>query len=227
MDQNELKAQVGKEAVKYIQDGMIVGLGTGSTVRYMVNALGERVKNEGLKIVGVTTSNRTTKQAESLGITIKDIDDVDHIDLCIDGADEVDDDFNGIKGGGGALLWEKIVNNASTKKIWIVDQSKLVSRIGDFGVPVEVIPFGAQHVFNTFEKKGYKPVWRMDGDHKYRTDENNFIIDIHLGQIDDPHALAEDLIHTVGVVEHGLFLNRVDDVIVGRDNGPEVLHATK
>ncbi len=227
MDQNELKAQVGKEAVKYIQDGMIVGLGTGSTVRYMVDALGERVKNEGLKIVGVTTSNRTTKQAESLGITIKDIDDVDHIDLCIDGADEVDDDFNGIKGGGGALLWEKIVNNASTKKIWIVDQSKLVSRIGDFGVPVEVIPFGAQHVFNTFEKKGYKPVWRMDGDHKYRTDENNFIIDIHLGQIDDPHALAEDLIHTVGVVEHGLFLNRVDDVIVGRDNGPEVLHATK
>ena len=227
MDQNELKAQVGKEAVKYIQDGMIVGLGTGSTVRYMVDALGERGKNEGLKIVGVTTSNRTTKQAESLGITIKDIDDVDHIDLCIDGADEVDDDFNGIKGGGGALLWEKIVNNASTKKIWIVDQSKLVPRIGDFGVPVEVIPFGAQHVFNTFEKKGYKPVWRMDGDHKYRTDENNFIIDIHLGQIDDPHALAEDLIHTVGVVEHGLFLNRVDDVIVGRDNGPEVLHATK
>ena len=227
MDQNELKAQVGKEAVKYIQDGMIVGLGTGSTVRYMVDALGERVKNEDLKIVGITTSNRTTKQAESLGITIKDIDDVDHIDLCIDGADEVDDDFNGIKGGGGALLWEKIVNNASTKKIWIVDQSKLVPRIGDFGVPVEVIPFGSQHVFNTFEKKGYKPVWRMDGDHKYRTDENNFIIDIHLGQIDDPHALAEDLIHTVGVVEHGLFLNRVDDVIVGRDNGPEVLHATK
>ncbi|EEU30206.1 ribose 5-phosphate isomerase A [Limosilactobacillus coleohominis 101-4-CHN] len=227
MDQNELKAQVSKEAVKYIQDGMIVGLGTGSTVRYMVDALGERVKNEGLKIIGVTTSNRTTKQAESLGITIKDIDDVDHIDLCIDGADEVDDDFNGIKGGGGALLWEKIVNNASTKKIWIVDQSKLVPRIGDFGVPVEVIPFGSQHVFNTFEKKGYKPVWRMDGDHKYRTDENNFIIDIHLGQIDDPHALAEDLIHTVGVVEHGLFLNRVDDVIVGRDNGPEVLHATK
>lgn len=227
MDQNELKAQVGQEAVKYIEDGMIVGLGTGSTVRYMVDALGERVKNEGLHIVGVTTSNRTTEQAESLGITIKDIDDVDHIDLTIDGADEVDDDFNGIKGGGGALLWEKIVNNASTKNMWIVDQSKLVPRIGEFGVPVEVIPFGAQHVFNSFEKKGYNPQWRMDGDHKYRTDENNFIIDIKVGQIKDPHALAEDLIHTVGVVEHGLFLNRVNDVIVGRDNGPEVLHANK
>lgn len=224
MDQNELKAQVGAEAVKYIKDGMIVGLGTGSTVRYMVDALGKRVKEEGLNIVGVTTSNRTTKQAESLGITIKDIDEVDHIDLCIDGADEIDDDFNGIKGGGGALLWEKIVNNASEKKMWIVDQSKLVHRIGNFGVPVEVIPFGAQHVFNRFQKAGYNPQWRMDGDKRYRTDENNVIIDLKLGEIDDPHALAEDLIHTVGVVEHGLFLNRVDMVIVGRDNGPEVLN---
>ena len=161
MDQNELKALVGQEAVKYIQDGMIVGLGTGSTVRYMVDALGKRVKEEGLKIVGVTTSNRTTVQAESLGITIKDLDDVDHIDLCIDGADEIDTDFNGIKGGGGALLWEKIVNNASTKRIWIVDESKMVPRIGNFGVPVEVIPFGAQHVFNYFEKQGYHPEWRM------------------------------------------------------------------
>lgn len=226
MDQNELKAQVGAEAVKYIQDGMIVGLGTGSTVRYMVDALGKRVHDEGLNIVGVTTSTRTTKQAESLGITIKDIDDVDHIDLCIDGADQVDDDFNGIKGGGGALLWEKIVNNASTKKIWIVDQSKLCHRIGAFGVPVEVIPFGAQHVFNRFEKKGYHPQWRLaDDGSKYRTDEKNFIIDLKVGEIADPHALAEDLIHTVGVVEHGLFLNRVDKVIVGRDNGPEVLDA--
>lgn len=226
MDQNELKAQVGAEAVKYIQDGMIVGLGTGSTVRYMVDALGKRVHDEGLNIVGVTTSTRTTKQAESLGITIKDIDDVDHIDLCIDGADQVDDDFNGIKGGGGALLWEKIVNNASVKKIWIVDQSKLCHRIGAFGVPVEVIPFGAQHVFNCFEKKGYHPQWRLNDDgSKYRTDEKNFIIDLKVGEIADPHALAEDLIHTVGVVEHGLFLNRVDKVIVGRDNGSEILDA--
>ena len=226
MDQNELKAQVGAEAVKYIEDGMIVGLGTGSTVRYMVDALGKRVQDEGLNIVGVTTSNRTTKQAESLGITIKDIDEVDHIDLCIDGDDQVDDDYNGFKGGGGALLWEKIVNNASTKKIWIVDQSKLCHRIGAFGVPVEVIPFGAQHVFNRFEKQGYHPQWRMsDEGQKYRTDEHNFIIDLKVGEIADPQALAEDLIHTVGVVEHGLFLNRVDKVIVGRDNGPEVLDA--
>ena len=99
MDQNELKALVGQAAVKFIEDGMIVGLGTGSTVRYMVDALGKRVQEEGLNVIGVTTSNRTTAQAQSLGITIKDIDEVDHIDLCIDGADEIDTDFNGIKGG--------------------------------------------------------------------------------------------------------------------------------
>ncbi len=107
MDQNELKQQVGRKAVEYIQDGMIVGLGTGSTVRYMVDALGQRVQAEHLNITGVTTSLRTTKQAQDLGITIKDIDEVDHIDLTIDGADEIDDDFQGIKGGGGAHLWEK------------------------------------------------------------------------------------------------------------------------
>ena len=225
MDQNELKALVGQEAVKFIEDGMIVGLGTGSTVRYMVYALGKRVQEEGLNVIGVTTSNRTTAQAQSLGITIKDIDEVDHIDLCIDGADEIDDDFNGIKGGGGALLWEKIVNNASTKRIWIVDESKLVKRIGNFGVPVEVIPFGAQHVFNYFAKQGYHPEWRLTDDGaKYRTDEKNFIIDLKVGEIADPKAMAEDLIHTVGVVEHGLFLNRVDQVIVGRPNGPEILN---
>ncbi len=175
MNQDELKAQTGKESVKYIKSGMIVGLGTGSTVRYMVDELGKQVQAGNLtNIIGVTTSSRTTKQAESLGITIKNLDDVDHIDLTIDGADEISDDFQGIKGGGGALLWEKIVNNASTKRIWIVDESKLVKRIGNFGVPVEVIPFGAQHVFNYFAKQGYHPAWRLTDDGaKYRTDEKN------------------------------------------------------
>ena len=176
-------------------------------------------------IIGVTTSNRTAKQARDLGITIKDIDDVDHIDLTIDGADEISDDFQGIKGGGGALLWEKIVANASNKVMWIVDESKLVHKLGAFPLPVEVIPFGSQHVFDRLEKKGYKPTWRMDGDKKFRTDENNYIIDLHLGEIDDPKALADELIHMVGIVETGLFLNRVNDVIVGTPEGPKVLHA--
>lgn len=226
MNQNELKAQTGQESVKYIKSGMIVGLGTGSTVRYMVDELGKQIKEGNLTdIVGVTTSSRTAKQARDLGITIKDIDEVDHIDLCIDGADEVSDDFQGIKGGGGALLWEKIVANASDKKIWIVDQSKLVHKLGKFPLPVEVIPFGSQLVFNRMEKKGYKPSWRMDGDKKFLTDEKNYIIDLHLGEIDHPIQLADELIHMVGVVESGLFLNRVNDVIVGTEDGPKVLHA--
>lgn len=226
MNQNELKAQTGQESVNYIKSGMIVGLGTGSTVRYMVDELGKRVQaGELTDITGVTTSSRTAKQAKALGITIKDIDEVDHIDLCIDGADEVSDDFQGIKGGGGALLWEKIVANASNKIIWIVDESKLVHQLGKFPLPIEVIPFGAQLVFNRLEKKGYKPSWRMDGDNKFLTDEKNYIIDLHLGKIDHPAQLADELIHMVGVVESGLFLNRVNDVIVGTQNGPKILHA--
>ena len=226
MNQDELKAQTGRESVKYIKSGMIVGLGTGSTVRYMVDELGKQVQEGKLtNIIGVTTSSRTAKQAKELGITIKDIDDVDHIDLCIDGADEVSDDFQGIKGGGGALLWEKIVANASDKIIWIVDESKLVHKLGKFPLPIEVIPFGSQLVFNRLEKKGYKPSWRMAGDQKFLTDEKNYIIDLHLGEIDHPMQLADELIHMVGVVESGLFLNRVNDVIVGTQNGPKVLHA--
>ena len=226
MNQDELKAQTGRESVKYIKSGMIVGLGTGSTVRYMVDELGKQVQEGKLTdILGFTTSTRTAKQARDLGITIKDIDDVDHIDLCIDGADEVSDDFQGIKGGGGALLWEKIVANASNKIIWIVDESKLVHKLGKFPLPVEVIPFGAQLVFNRLEKKGYKPSWRMDGDHKVLTDEKNYIIDLQLEEIDHPVELADELIHMVGLVKTGLFLNRVNDVIVGTQDGPKVLHA--
>lgn len=226
MNQDELKAQTGRESVKYIKSGMIVGLGTGSTVRYMVDELGKQVQEGNLtNIIGVTTSSRTAKQAKELGITIKDIDEVDHIDLCIDGADEVSDDFQGIKGGGGALLWEKIVANASDKIIWIVDESKLVHKLGKFPLPIEVIPFGSQLVFNRLEKKGYKPSWRMAGEERFLTDEKNYIIDLHLGEIDHPMQLADELIHMVGVVESGLFLNRVNDVIVGTQNGPKVLHA--
>lgn len=226
MNQDELKAQTGRESVKYIKSGMIVGLGTGSTVRYMVDELGKQVQEGQLTdIIGVTTSRRTAKQAQDLGITIKNIDDVDHIDLCIDGADEISDDFQGIKGGGGALLWEKIVANASNKIIWIVDESKLVHQLGKFPLPVEVIPFGAQLVFDRFVKKGYQPSWRMNGDHKFLTDEKNYIIDLHLDQIDQPMQLADELIHMVGVVESGLFLNRVNDVIVGTQDGPKILHA--
>lgn len=222
--QDELKKAAGIEAAKFIKDGMVAGLGTGSTVRFLVDELGRRTQEEGLQFTGVTTSRRTAEQAKGYGIKIVDVDDVDHIDISIDGADEVDKNFNGIKGGGAALLWEKIVNENSNYNMWIVDASKVVDTIGQFPLPVEVIPYGSGHVLKKFEEKGYKPVLRKGADGaEVRTDENNFIIDLHMDRIEQPYDLAEDLINTVGVVEHGLFLNRVDKVIVGDPNGPRIL----
>ncbi|WP_314687774.1 ribose-5-phosphate isomerase RpiA [uncultured Bifidobacterium sp.] len=222
--QDALKKAAGIEAAKIVENGMIAGLGTGSTVRFLVDELGRRVKEEGLRFTGVTTSRRTQQQAESYGIRIVDIDDVDHIDVTIDGADEVDANFDGIKGGGAALLWEKIVATNSRRVVWIVDQSKVVDVIGRFPLPVEVIPFGAGHVIRRFEERGYRPVLRKDAEgREVRTDENNFVVDLHLGRIEHPQELAQDLITTVGVVEHGLFLNMVDQVIVGDPQGPRIL----
>ena len=222
--QDAMRKEAGIEAAKLITDGMIAGLGTGSTVRFLVDELGRRVQEEGLDFTGVTTSRRTQEQAEGYGIKIVNIDDVDHIDLTIDGADEVDANFNGIKGGGAALLWEKIVAVNSNKIVWIVDESKVVDVIGKFPLPVEVIPFGWSHVFKRLDERGYKPVLRLDAEGKpVRTDENNYVIDLHLERIDDPQALAQDLINIVGVVEHGLFLNMVNEVIVGSPDGPRVL----
>ena len=210
--QDALKKAAGIEAAKLIQNGMIAGLGTGSTVRFLVDELGRRVKEEGLEFTGVTTSRRTQEQAEGYGIKIVNIDDVDHVDVTIDGA------------GGAALLWEKIVATNSNKIVWIVDESKVVDTIGKFPLPVEVIPFGAGQVVKKFEAKGYKPVLRLDANGApVRTDENNYVVDLHLERIDHPQELAQDLITTVGVVEHGLFLNMVDQVIVGDPNGPRVM----
>ena len=223
-EQDRLKKAAGIEAAKLVENGMTAGLGTGSTVRFFVDELGRRVKEEGLEFTGVTTSRRTKEQAEGYGIRIVDIDQVDHIDVTIDGADEVDKNFNGIKGGGAALLWEKIVAVNSRRIVWIVDESKVVDTIGRFPLPVEVIPFGERHILDRFKERGYHPVLRMDGQGQpVLTDEHNHIIDLHLDRIDHPQDLAQDLITTVGVVEHGLFLNMVDTVIVGDPNGPRVM----
>lgn len=148
-----LKKMVGYKAAEFVKDGMIVGLGTGSTAYYMVEAIGKRVKEEGLSIVGVTTSHRTTDQARELGIPLKDIDEVDHIDVTIDGADEISDDFQGIKGGGAAHLFEKMVANLSEEIIWIVDDSKMVSKLGAFPLPVEVVKFGCGQVLKRLKKR--------------------------------------------------------------------------
>ena len=214
---------VGNKAAEFVRDGMVVGLGTGSTAYYMVEAVGKRVKEEGLSITGVTTSHRTADHAKELGIPLKDINDVEKIDVTIDGADEISDDYQGIKGGGGAHLFEKMVANQSDEVIWIVDDSKLVHKLGAFPLPVEVVKFGCQQVFRVFEEKGMKPSYRKDDEGaQYLTDSGNYIIDLHLDQIDQPHELAAWLDSQTGVVEHGLFLDCVTKVIVGTEDGPEV-----
>ncbi|MFZ8764555.1 ribose-5-phosphate isomerase RpiA [Enterococcus diestrammenae] len=223
-----LKQMVGIESAKFIQDGMIVGLGTGSTAYYMVEEVARRIHEEGLNITCVTTSNATEIHARSLGIPLSTIDEVSHVDLTIDGADEISKDFQGIKGGGAALLYEKIVAHYSKEVIWIVDSSKMVETLGAFPLPVEVIRFGSQQVFKIFQEKGYNPVIRKNSDGEYlRTDSNNLIIDLHLKSIPNPEQLADELIQMVGVVEHGLFLNMVKHVIVGYEKGPIILDNPK
>ena len=218
-----LKEQVGIKAAEFVTDGMIVGLGTGSTAYYFVAELGRRIKEEGLKITAVTTSSVTYEQAEGLGIPLKAIDDVVVVDLTVDGADEVDPALNGIKGGGGALLMEKIVATNSKDCIWIVDESKQVETLGAFKLPVEVVQYGAENLFRHFEKKGYSPAYREKDGQRFVTDQGNFIIDLDLKVIPDSEALAEELDRTVGVVDHGLFLGMVSKVIVGTPEGPKII----
>lgn len=220
---SNLKEQVGIKAAEFVKDGMIVGLGTGSTAYYFVEEIGRRIKEEGLQITGVTTSSGTTAQAEGLGIPLKSIDEVDYVDLTVDGADEVDVNFNGIKGGGGALLMEKVVASNSKDCIWIVDESKVVACLGAFKLPVEVVQYGAQNLFRKFQAKGYNPSFRMKDGEIFVTDQVNYIIDLDLKRIEDAEKLAEELDRTVGVVEHGLFMGLISKVIVGRPQGPEII----
>ena len=226
MDKNAMKKMAAERSVDFVENNMILGLGTGSTVVYMVEALAKRVQAEHLNLTCVCTSIRTEEQAKSLGIPVKALNDVDHIDLTIDGADEVDANFQGIKGGGAAHLFEKLVATTSTRNIWIVDQEKVVDTIGRFPLPVEVIPFGSQQVFNKMAKEGLNPEFRMtaDGQHVL-TDSKNYVIDLHLNQVQHPHLLASWLSEQVGVVEHGLFLDIVDQVVIGAPDGVKILTA--
>lgn len=222
-----LKKQAGIKAAEYVTDGMVVGLGTGSTAYYFVEELGRRVKEEGLDIVGVTTSSRTTAQAEGLGIPLTSIDVVDQIDVTVDGADEVDPAFNGIKGGGGALLMEKVVAVPTKHYIWVVDETKLVDQLGAFKLPVEVVQYGAEKLLRHFAQKGYAPAFRETDGGRYITDMGNYIIDLDLKAIADPLALADELDSTVGVVEHGLFNGMVDTVISAGKAGLTILEKAK
>ena len=218
-----LKEVVGKEAVKYVEDGMIVGLGTGSTVFYFVHALADRVK-EGLNIQMVSTSIQTVELAKSLGLKIKELEEIDHIDLAVDGVDEIDKNFNAIKGGGAALFREKIVADIAKEVIWIYDESKDVEKLGKFNLPVEILPFGYSHTVRKLTEAGLNPVIRKKDGEILITDNHNYIVDLHLGYGFDIEEVKEKLANIVGVVEHGLFLNMCKLCIKGTPEGAVIIN---
>ncbi|MEH6748059.1 MAG: ribose-5-phosphate isomerase RpiA [Maribacter arcticus] len=204
------------EAVKYIKDGMVVGLGTGSTAFFMIEAIGEMVRN-GLKIRAVATSNETEKLAKKLGVNVITLAEAKRLDVTIDGADEVDGQFQLIKGGGGALLREKIVAHNSDFNIIIADSSKQVSRLGQFKLPIETIPFATQLIIKELEEMNLHPVQRKQGTDDYKTDENNDILDIDIWKTDIKLTDLEHQLKSIpGIVETGLFLTSTDLVIIGK-----------
>lgn len=219
----ELKKAAADWAAAQLKDGMIVGLGSGSTARFVVAEIG-RLVSAGLRVVGVPTSENTADQARSLGIPLSTLAEYPEIDVTIDGADEVEiEDFNLIKGGGGNLLREKIVASASKRLVIVVDGSKVVDRLRG-KVPVEVAQFGWQSTAKRLAALGSKPVKREGPDGKtFVTDGGNFILDCDFGAIESPAELQARLDGTVGVVEHGLFIGLASQVVVGEPSGVRIL----
>ena len=227
---DKAKFVAAKRAVEYVENGMKVGLGTGSTAAWMVRCLGERVREEGLKIVGVPTSTRTAELARQVGVPITSLDDAKWLDLTIDGADEFDPNLALSKGGGAALLQEKIVAMASDQMIVITDAAKEVAQLGAFPLPVEVIPFGWQTTKALIEEMlvgmdvlNRDVTLRMNGDSPLVTDEANYIVDLHLKRIGNPRQLALVLNQIPGVVENGLFIDICDIVVIGHGDGRVVV----
>ena len=220
--QDELKQKAALRAVEAVESGMIVGLGTGSTTSFAVTRIGERIQSGDLKnIVGVPTSIRTEKQARELDIPMVTLDEQPQIDVTIDGADEVDPQLNLIKGGGGALLREKVVAQASRANIIIVDESKLSRCLGThWALPIEVIPFAAATEANFLQSLGASVILRKnENSQPYQTDQNNFILDANFGKMSNPEDLAAKLNARAGIIEHGLFLGLASEVIVAAEDG--------
>ncbi len=220
------KFVAAKRAVDFIEDGMRVGLGTGSTAAWMVRCLAEKIQHEGIRIKGVPTSTRTADLARQLGIKVISLDEARWLDITIDGADEFDSNLNLIKGGGGALLQEKIVATASDTMVVITDISKQVETLGAFPLPVEVIPFGWQTTKALVEETlvsmdvlGNKVTLRLNGDTPFVTDEGNYILDLHLNRIGNPHQFSLVINQIPGVVENGLFIDICDKVVIGYGDG--------
>jgi len=224
--QDEAKRAAAAKAIEsFLHDGMKIGLGSGTTSRFFVRILGDRVK-DGLRVVGVPSSKSTGELAQEVGVPLADLNDLEQLDLTIDGADEIDPQGRMIKGGGANLLWEKIVASASRKMVAIVDESKNVQRLGRFPLPVEIIPFAwrstERHLQNLFKRAGYADV-RIDirgGTQKpLITDSGHYLLDCHLQAIDDPESLALNLNQIPGVVENGLFIGIATGAAVGKADG--------
>ena len=223
---DKAKFVAAKRAVDFVESGMRVGLGTGSTAAWMVRCLGELVREDGLKVTGVPTSTRTADLARDVGIKVVSLDEAKWLDITIDGADEFDQNLNLIKGGGGALLQEKIVATASDQMIVISDASKEVEALGNFPLPVEVVPFGWQttkaiieETLINLEVLGRTGTLRLNGDAPFVTDEGNYIIDLHLNRIGNARQCGLILNQVPGVVENGLFVDICDVVVVGHGDG--------
>jgi ribose 5-phosphate isomerase A len=229
MNLDELKRQAAARALEYVQDGMKLGLGTGSTAKHFVELLGERVK-AGLNVSGVPTSEETRADAERCGIRLTTLDDLNHLDLTVDGADEIDPALNLIKGGGGALLREKIVAAASDRMIVIADDTKWVPTLGRFPLPIEVIPFGLAATLRGIEKaftavgvSGPLTVRNGKDGHAFVTDGGHWIVDAGLGRIPDAPRLAGLLASIPGVVEHGLFIGLASTAMLAGSQGIRVI----
>jgi ribose 5-phosphate isomerase A len=221
LNSDDQKKAVGYAAAEQVEDGMIVGLGTGSTAAWFVRALGER----GLKITGVPTSEATADLARSLGIALKDLSEVRGIDLTVDGADEIGPGLSLIKGGGAALLREKLVWEASSRCLVIADAAKRVSTLGKYPLPIEVVGFGHKQTANRIADVlaehdiAMMPKLRLKDGAPVKTDGGNLIYDAACGAIEHPASLAEALKSLTGVVDHGLFLDLADEALIGTDDG--------
>lgn len=216
MDTQALKRQAGEYAAEFVRSGMIIGLGTGSTAIFATRRIAERIHAGELgDILAVPTSRATEEAALELGIPLTSLAEQGRVDITIDGADEVDPDFNCIKGGGGALLREKIVAQVTERLVIVADESKLVERLGaGWALPVEVIPFGWQSQAAYLRELGGAPALRMAGERAYRTDQGNIILDCDFGEMADVAGLARAIRARAGIVEHGLFVGMARDVVV-------------
>ena len=226
---DQLKRQAAARALEEVRDGMQLGLGTGSTAKHFVELLGERVQ-AGLKVIGVPTSEATRLDAMRCGVPLTTLDEIDHLDITIDGADEIDPELNLIKGGGGALLREKIVAAASARMVVIADATKSVPALGGFRLPVEVMPFGLAATRRKVEAAlaqagcpGAAALRQGRDGHVFVTDGGHWILDAASGQIADPKALADRLAGIPGVVEHGLFIGLAQAAILAGTDGIRVI----